>query len=159
SKLLRAKSARRRNFNLRRPLSRKVLIMRMTQANLMGALFYLLTAGGLTLAAQNAALPPGAQAPAQAVQERGSATETQSLHIMAGRSVVINLQARLRRVLVSNPAVIEAVTTDPTQVVVTAKAAGSSSLILWDEAGQSRIIEVYADVDVSGLRDAIQQAY
>jgi len=40
-------------------------------------------------------------------------------------------------------------------VVVTATAAGSSSLVLWQEDNRSRIIEVFADVDVSLLRDAI----
>jgi pilus assembly protein CpaC len=81
------------------------------------------------------------------------------LHIVVGRSVIINLQARLRRVLVSNPTVVESVTTSPTQVVVTAKLPGTSSVILWDETGESRILDVYSDVDVGGLRDALEQAF
>lgn len=87
------------------------------------------------------------------------AQETQTLHVLVGKSVIINLEARLRRVLLSNPVVVEAVTTSPTQIVLTAKAAGSSSLILWDETGRSRMLDVLVDVDVSQLRDAIQQAY
>jgi pilus assembly protein CpaC len=45
------------------------------------------------------------------------------------------------------------------QVVVEAKAAGKSSLILWDENGSSRMLDVSADLDLSGLRAAIQRAY
>ena len=83
----------------------------------------------------------------------------QVLHIFVGKSVVINLQARLTRVLSSNPAVIEALATAPNQVVVEGKAAGNSSLILWDESGQSQILDVIVDLDVSGLRTAIERAY
>ena len=79
----------------------------------------------------------------------------QVLHILVGHSVVIRTDPRLQRVLVGNPAVVTTATTAPNEVVVTATAAGSSSVILWQENSQSRIIEVFADVDVSLLRDAI----
>ncbi|MBZ5516333.1 MAG: type II and III secretion system protein family protein [Acidobacteriia bacterium] len=85
--------------------------------------------------------------------------ETQTLHVLAGKSLVINLEARLKRVLVSNPTVIEAVTTTPSQLVVTARGVGASSLILWDESGRSRMLDVLVDLDVAGLRDSIQLAY
>jgi pilus assembly protein CpaC len=94
-----------------------------------------------------------------AAQEPAAAPETQTLHILAGKSLVINLEARLRRVLVSNPAVIEAVATTPSQLVVTAKSVGASSLILWDEAGRSRMLDVLVDLDIAALRDSIQLAY
>jgi len=58
-------------------------------------------------------------------------------------------------VLVGNPVVVTTATTAPNEVVVTATAPGSSSVILWQENNQSRIIEVFADVDVSLLRDGI----
>jgi pilus assembly protein CpaC len=85
--------------------------------------------------------------------------EAQSLHVLVGKSVVINLETRLRRVLASNQQVIEATVTTPTQVVVTAKMVGESSLILWDEGEHSRLLDVTVDLDVAPLRDAIQLAY
>lgn len=91
-------------------------------------------------------------------QEQAAAPETQTLHILAGKSLVINLEARLRRVLVSNPSVIEVVATTPTQLVVTARGMGASSLILWDEAGRSRMLDVLCDLDVAPLRDSLQLA-
>lgn len=83
----------------------------------------------------------------------------QSVHVLTGKSVLINVQSRLRRVLVSNPTAIDAVATTPTQVVVEGKASGESSLILWDEAGNSRMLDVTVDQDVTGLRTAIEQAF
>lgn len=92
-------------------------------------------------------------------QEAGGAAETQTLHVLVGKSLVVNLESRLIRVMVSSPTVISAVPTSPTQVVVSAKAVGASSLILWDETGRSRMLDVLVDLDVSALRDSIQLAY
>jgi len=69
------------------------------------------------------------------------------------------MQVRMKRILISNPAVIDGLATSPTQLVVEAKSAGTSSLILWDEAGGSRMLDVTVDLDVAGLRTAIEQAY
>jgi pilus assembly protein CpaC len=102
--------------------------------------------------------PQAGAAPAQGPAP-SSAVDTQELHILTGRSVIINVQSRLERVLVSNPAVVQTVTTSPTQIVVTAKEPGASSVILWDASGHSRILDVSSDVDVAGLREAVQQAY
>jgi pilus assembly protein CpaC len=101
------------------------------------------------------------EAPAQEQQiaQPTLAPETQSVHIQVGRSIVLNTQSRLRRIVVSNPAILDTVTVSTTQVVVTAKVPGSSSLVLWDERSNARILDVYADVDVSGLRDGIRSAY
>src|SRR5690242_12173929 len=91
--------------------------------------------------------------------QQPASPETQTLHVLAGKSVLINLETRVRRIMVSNPGVIDAAATSPTQVVVTAKSPGASSLILWDQNGQSKMLDVLVDVDVSALRGAIQQAY
>lgn len=81
------------------------------------------------------------------------------MHILVGNSVVIRTDPRLTRVLVGNPAVVNTQTTAPNEVVVTATAPGSSSVVLWQENNQSRIIEVFADVDVSLLREAIARGF
>jgi pilus assembly protein CpaC len=94
-----------------------------------------------------------------APQTATHSAEGQTLHILVNKSVVINVPVRLQRVLASNPTVIEVVATFPTQVVVEGKAAGNSSLILWDESGQSQMLDVIVDLDVSGLRTAIEHAY
>ena len=59
---------------------------------------------------------------------------------------------------VSNPAVLDSLTASPQQLVVTAKAAGSSSVVLWNEHGQSNLYTILADLDVAGLNDSLAQA-
>src|SRR5437667_8975570 len=84
--------------------------------------------------------PSQQQQPAQAQNQQGTApSEGQTLHVLVGKSVVVNVQAPLARVLSSNPAAVETIATSPTQVVVEGKAAGSSSLILWDQSGNSQM--------------------
>src|SRR5579864_7642338 len=86
-------------------------------------------------------------------------SEGQALHVFVGKSVVINLQSPVTRILSSNPAVIDTLATSPTQVVVEGKAAGASSLILWDSSGHSQMLDVTVDVNISQLRAAIEQTY
>src|SRR5437870_8932049 len=86
-------------------------------------------------------------------------SEGQALHVFVGKSVVINLQSPVTRILSSNPATIDTLATSPTQVVVEGKAAGSSSLILWDATGHSQMLDVTVDVNISHLRMAIEQTY
>lgn len=86
-------------------------------------------------------------------------TEGQALHVFVGKSVVINLQTPVTRILSSNPAVIDTLATSPTQVVVEGKAPGASSLILWDSNGHSQMLDVSVDVNISRLRTAIEESY
>jgi pilus assembly protein CpaC len=118
---------------------------------------WLFVAAGVLLASMQAAAqqPATAQAGSQKVQP----TEGQTLHVLVGKSVVVNVSAPLTRVLSSNPAAIETMATSPTEVVLEGKAAGVSSVILWDSSGHSQVLDVEVDLDVSGLRTAIQRAY
>src|SRR5690242_1883365 len=98
--------------------------------------------------------PPPASAP-----QVPAPSEGQALHILVGKSVVVNVQTPITRVLSSNPAVIETLATSRTEVVVEGRAAGTSSLILWDETGRSQMLDVIVDLDVAGLRSAIERSY
>lgn len=98
-----------------------------------------------------------AQEPAQPGASGDQNAET--LHIAVGHSVLVHTPARVKRVLTGNPVVLESVLTSPTELVLTAKQIGGSSLLLWEETGESRMMDVFADVDVSSLRAALEQAY
>src|SRR5579863_7519460 len=98
-------------------------------------------------------------AAAQAAPTQPAPAEGEVVHVLVGKSLVINVQTPLTRVLSSNPTAVEALATSPTQVVVEGKAAGSSSLILWDGSGRSQVLDVSVDLDIAGLRNAIQRSY
>jgi pilus assembly protein CpaC len=111
-------------------------------------------------AAQNSAT--AAMQPPAAAEGAGFASGTievgNSLRLIVGRSMFVNSSERLRRVYVSNPDVLDSMTASPHQIVVTAKQPGVSSLILWDETGQSQAYQVVSDLDIGGLRTALKDA-
>jgi pilus assembly protein CpaC len=104
-------------------------------------------------------LTVGLFAVGQSAPTPASPSEGETVHVLLGKSIVINVQAPLTRVLSSNPTAVEAMATSPRQVVVEGKMAGNSSLILWDASGRSQILDVAVDLDISGLRSAIQRSY
>jgi pilus assembly protein CpaC len=83
---------------------------------------------------------------------------SQSLHILVGQSIFITTLSRLKRVYVSDPQVVDSFTSSPRQIVVTGKAPGVSSLILWDQAGNSATYLVSSDVNVASLQKEIREA-
>ena len=110
-------------------------------------------------AAPQQEIAPAAQRDiAPAAQHEVAPSEGQALHILVGKSVVVNVQTPITRVLSSNPTVIETLATSPTQLVVEGKAAGAGSLILWDGTGRSQLLDVVVDLDISGLRNAIEHS-
>lgn len=99
-----------------------------------------------------------AQAPASPPPLNPGENDPLTLHLLVGRSLFINTPDRLRRVYVGNPAVLDSLTASPRQLVITAKAPGSGSLVLWDEMGRSNLYTILADLDVAGLQDSLAQA-
>jgi pilus assembly protein CpaC len=97
-------------------------------------------------------------APMAASFSSSTAEVGNSLRLVVGRSMFVNSAERLRRVYVSNPEVLDSMTSSPHQIVVTAKSAGTSTLILWDETGGSQAYQVTTDLDVAAFRSALKDA-
>ena len=117
----------------------------------------LLINGSLAFAGTD--LQQSATAPAATSQYKSGPADGETVHVLVGKSIVINVQEPLARVLSSNSDAVETMATSPTQVVVEGKAAGASSLILWGKDGHSQVLDVVADIDISGLRGAVQKTY
>src|SRR5215469_12713810 len=138
----------------------------MIRSSFKRSIFLVLLMSSLALAGQDAAQanPPAAPAQSQASsappqQPASEPAEGETVHVLVGKSIVINVQQPMTRVLSSNPAAVETMATSPTQIVVEGKAAGASSLILWDQTGRSQVLDVVTDVDVAALRNAVQKSY
>ena len=81
------------------------------------------------------------------------------MHILVGQSTILHGVSPMRRVYVGNPTILQTYTSGPEEVVVTAKAPGVSSLVLWDTAGESCMYTVWVDIDPSSLRQSLDSAY
>lgn len=108
---------------------------------------------GMPASAASAATPQAASA------SQSSSPLPEALHITMGRSIVLNYAVPLRRVYVGNPAVLQTYTSGMNEVVLTAKTAGVSSLVMWDNAGACRIYTVFSDLDPDALRTSIGNAF
>jgi pilus assembly protein CpaC len=86
------------------------------------------------------------------------AARNKGLHLTVGKSMVVNTAQRLRRIVIGNPDVISSVTTSPWQVVFSARTAGASSVMIWDESGALDASYISSDLDVDALEAALKQA-
>ena len=103
-----------------------------------------------------AASPLGAAAVPLALQ---SAAAGDVLHLVVGHSILLVSAAPLRRIYVGNPAVLQTYTSGAAEIVLTAKAPGVSSMVLWDDAGGHRLYTVFADLDPAALQASLLQAF
>jgi len=85
--------------------------------------------------------------------------DEQNTHITVGRSMSIDTKHRLARVYITNPDVLDSYTASPNEIVVTAKKAGASTLIVWDESGESKSYLISSDLNVEKLSDSMKQAF
>ena len=100
--------------------------------------------GGLALAA-------GLWLPATASAQRMIRQPEQVVSVSKGASVLIVNEVPLQRFSVGDPNVAQAVVVSPTEVLVNGKALGTTSLVLWDNAGTPRLYSVEVTADAPGL--------
>src|ERR1035437_7955948 len=99
----------------------------------------------------------GAQAAVGAPQAESPGSSGNALHLLVGRSLVISSQARIFRISVADPTIVDALVVSPTQILISGKSPGVASLVIWDETGQSQTFDAYVDVDVAELTAKIHQ--
>ncbi len=85
-------------------------------------------------------------------------TDAQTIHVTVGHSFFLDTKARLRKVYIADPLVLDSITLSPNEIIVTAMTPGITSLILLDEDGHAQSYVVSSDIDVEGLRIAMSQA-
>jgi pilus assembly protein CpaC len=96
-------------------------------------------------------------APQAQASPGGESQET--LHLLVGRSLVVSSPARIKRVSVADPAIIDAVVVNPNQILLLGKAPGGVSLVLWDDTGQNQAFDVYVDLDTRGLANQLHEIF
>jgi pilus assembly protein CpaC len=88
-----------------------------------------------------------------------SRLSTETVRMIEGHSVVLDTQVPLRRIYVGNPAVLMTYTSSPTEIVLTGKATGTSSLMVWDANGSSKLYTVKVDLDSDSVEEALHMEY
>ena len=114
--------------------------------------------------------PPPSAGPIQASISGGAAVpgsfsaisrvpaESNMLHIVVGHQVFINTKSRLRKIIITDPAVLSSNTLTANQIVLTATGPGITSLTLLDEIGRAQSYMISSDLDLTSLRTALAAA-
>jgi pilus assembly protein CpaC len=103
------------------------------------------------------ALAPATPAAAQSVRVALGA-ETQSLNLPRGRSAAIDLPTDARDVIVSNPAVAEAMLHSPRRITVIGLAPGETDAVFLDASGRAILsLRIRVDTGVGALQDTLSR--
>jgi pilus assembly protein CpaC len=89
--------------------------------------------------------------PAQAQDVASSVTSSGVINIALGNSHVVSHPVIIRRVSIANPEVADAVPVSSQEILVNGKASGTTTLLLWDNAGGRRMYHVHVSPDVATL--------
>lgn len=81
------------------------------------------------------------------------------INLAANKSVVVTTTVPYKRVNVAQPDVVDFNTIGDQTILLTAKKAGTTQLIVWDDAERSEIIDVTVTLDTSALADEIRAMF
>lgn len=81
------------------------------------------------------------------------------LAIRIGSVVTLRSHAKITKIYVADPAILEAYVADPRTVVLNAKTPGLTSVVLWDESGKQRTLAISADLRIGSLNEALQKVF
>jgi pilus assembly protein CpaC len=76
-----------------------------------------------------------ALATAVAAEDVPSQGPVEQLKLNVGRSVVLDRQADVARISISNPEIVDAVAITTREILINAKSAGAATLVIWPKSG------------------------
>lgn len=84
----------------------------------------------------------------------------EELHLTVGQSIVLGFGSDIGKIYYPTPPeIIEAQPTTSRDLVVSGKTLGSSSLIVWNKAGDPTFYNVNVDLNIGGLRQLIKETF
>jgi len=83
--------------------------------------------------------------------------QPRKLHLVTGKSVILKTEEPVKRVSLADPAVASFILLSPLEIYVTAKAAGTTNMILWQDSQIAAIYDMEVTYDVSRLKQKIHQ--
>jgi pilus assembly protein CpaC len=116
--------------------------------------------GSTVIWAQAPVLPAAAVAAAAADGAPGGGiAAVNGLHLLVGRSTILDVGAPIARVSLTSPDIADALVTTPTQLLINGKTPGTISLFVWDRAGDVRRYEVVVQRDLMRLSAQFRELF
>jgi pilus assembly protein CpaC len=83
--------------------------------------------------------------------------QPRKLELVTGKSVILKTEEPVKRVSLADPAVASLILLSPLEIYVTAKAAGTTNMILWQDTKVAAIYDLEVTYDISRLKQKIHQ--
>jgi pilus assembly protein CpaC len=81
------------------------------------------------------------------------------LKLTIGKSQVISTRLPYKRVSVGEPTIADVNPIGPGTILVTAKKAGSTQLIIWDDTDRSQVVDILVQFDMQALQQQIKEMF
>lgn len=99
------------------------------------------------------------QTPADQAIIASGTTADGKVRLTVGKSTVLTMRAPVKRVSVGAPDIADVNLLSPVNALVTAKKAGTTQLILWDDKERSEVIDVTVEFDIDALREQYKSTF
>ncbi|HXI39078.1 MAG TPA: pilus assembly protein N-terminal domain-containing protein [Bryobacteraceae bacterium] len=106
-----------------------------------------------------ALVPALALAAAVAADDIPSPDPVEQMKLRVGRSVVLDRQAEVARISISNPDIVDAVAITTREILINAKSAGTATLVIWPKTGVRAMYAVTVERDLEPIRRLLKEAF
>jgi pilus assembly protein CpaC len=119
-----------------------------------------LRTGSVTTAVGRSVLLLALAAGAAVAAKEGEIPDTPELmKLSVGRSVVLDRASDVARVSISNPDVVDAVAVSTREILINAKSAGLSTLVIWSKTGARSMYAVTVERDLDPVRRLLKDTF
>lgn len=106
-----------------------------------------------------AALTVALAASAWAAEPRQAAPMGDEIPLTIGKSIVLDIPDEIQRVAITDDAVADAIAISTREVLINAKAEGSTTLVLWSRSGDRNFFTISVGVNVRAIQDHLRAAF
>jgi pilus assembly protein CpaC len=82
-----------------------------------------------------------------------------AIHLLVGRSAVLDVGSPISRVSLTSPDIADALVTTPNQLLINGKLPGTISMFVWDRGGSLKRYEVIVQRDLARLSEQVKQLF
>ncbi len=100
-----------------------------------------------------------ALAAAVAAEEVPAPGPAEPMKLNVGRSVVLDRQAEVARISISNPEIVDAVAITTREILINAKSAGAATLVIWPKTGPRAMYAVTVERDLDPIRRLLKETF
>ena len=102
--------------------------------------------------------PPATRPAEQAVVAQGTDT-TGQIKLSVNKNAVVTTKSPYKRLSIAQPEVADVNPIGPQTILVTAKKAGSTQIVLWDDQDQSQVIDITVEMDLAALQEQLNKMF